>query len=132
MLRNILLFATLALTACHTHHHALNITSEPSAQKYQIEAWDQWGDPISPLYLKKGIATGITPSQIMYPEEVARAEVTLTFPDKEGMFHSQTKVVQFGHPHVDVTSYREPLFGLGIGSTIQTKIAPQTVHFDKR
>ena len=79
-LRNVLLLATLALTACQTHHHAINITSKPTAQEFEIEAWDQWGDRIGPLYSgDTAIISGVTPQQIMYPENVARARIKLKF-----------------------------------------------------
>jgi len=130
-LRHTLLFAVLALTACQTHHHALTVTSEPTAQSFEIRAYDLLGNKMGPLHLQTSTypVYGKTPQQIMYSGKVAYAKVTLKFSKFD--YDSQTKVVQFGHPNVDITSYHEPIFDLSLGSIRNTKISPQTVHFDK-
>ena len=112
------------LAGCHSsHHHALLVTSEPSAQRCVVQAYDEDGAKVTALNGRRGV----TPHELVFPEKAALVNVNLEF----GTGKAHEKQVSFHHARSTNQVWREPVFGIPLSTVQRETLGPQRVHFDQ-
>ena len=117
-----LAIALALMTGCATHYHSVEITSNPTAQKFTITAEDKDGKPLCPVNMAPNpllfepkesrlrIPEKLTPYELTFPGEVWKATITMEFDDGS----TQEKQVAFPHA-ITHTALYDPIIGLPLG-----------------
>ena len=126
------------MVGCATHCHSVEITSNPTAQKFRVTAEDKDGKSIWPVNLapnpllsepkesRPPIPEKLTPYEVTFPGDVWRATIVVEFDDGS----TQEKQVAFPHALTHTTLY-DPVIGLPLGSVrSETVGGDRKIHFD--